>query len=91
MFKIHAHLDPGFFDRHDPEQTLLAARYAFEVDGDPELLLELFSTILRSQTQRAFGSRHSIEPNVHGVFELVMRHYNGNRTTLQCSNRIFST
>ncbi|KAJ7226252.1 hypothetical protein B0H12DRAFT_1149262 [Mycena haematopus] len=66
---IHTHVDPVFSYRYDPARTHFTAFYP----GDPKPLLELLSTALYSQTQCAFRSRHFIEPNVHGVFELVMR------------------
>lgn len=43
--------------------------------GDPQHLLELFSAVLRDQMRRAFFTRAASqpEPNMCGVFELVMR------------------
>ncbi|KAJ6473565.1 hypothetical protein C8R47DRAFT_714987 [Mycena vitilis] len=70
---IHEHVDTVFADRHDLQHVLFYALYPYEVDADPKLLLELFSMILCSQMRRAFDSRHCVEPNVHGIFELVMR------------------
>ncbi|KAJ7640877.1 hypothetical protein DFH06DRAFT_1429911 [Mycena polygramma] len=71
--QIHEHVDTVFADRYDLQHALFYALYPYEVDADPELLLELFSTILCSQMRRAFDNRYCVEPNVHGIFELVMR------------------
>ncbi|KAJ7102368.1 hypothetical protein B0H15DRAFT_814329 [Mycena belliarum] len=71
---IHAHVDTVFADRHDLQERFFSAFYAYDVEEDPTLLVELFSTILCAQAQRALArSGEFIEPTVHGIFELVMR------------------
>ncbi|KAJ6473562.1 hypothetical protein C8R47DRAFT_1076548 [Mycena vitilis] len=64
---------PGFSTCLSLGSQPLMAAVNPDVDADPELLLELFSTILCSQMRRALDKRYCVEPNMHGIFELVMR------------------
>ncbi|KAJ7044011.1 hypothetical protein C8F04DRAFT_686482 [Mycena alexandri] len=71
---IHAHVDTAFADRHDLQERFFSAIYAHDTEADSTPLVELFSTILCAQMQRALANRgQSVEPTIHGIFELVMR------------------
>ncbi|KAJ7267597.1 hypothetical protein B0H12DRAFT_116745 [Mycena haematopus] len=57
----------------------MTAWFHFSMSGDPEALLELLSQVLRDLARRSCGRKR--EPNLPGIFELVMRnsHCRGRR------------
>ncbi|KAF7376542.1 hypothetical protein MSAN_00070300 [Mycena sanguinolenta] len=68
---IHSRVDHIFDDRHELSCTITNALHHFSIQGDPEPFLELLSRVLCDLARRSFGRKH--EPNLHGIFELVMR------------------
>jgi hypothetical protein len=63
-------VDTVFAVRHDLRWTFLDAWRNFSVD-DAQPFLELLLEVLRDQSRRCFGRER--EPNLPGIFELVMR------------------
>ncbi|KAJ6507162.1 hypothetical protein C8R47DRAFT_1238856 [Mycena vitilis] len=68
---IHSRVDTYFADRHELQWHFGTAWADFSDSEDPQLLPDLLTEVLRDLAQRSFGRKH--EPNLRGVFELVMR------------------
>ncbi|KAJ6507157.1 hypothetical protein C8R47DRAFT_1238851 [Mycena vitilis] len=68
---IHSRVDTDFADRHELQWHFGTAWADFSDLEDPQLLPDLLTEVLRDLAQRSFGRKH--EPNLRGVFELVMR------------------
>ncbi|KAJ7680760.1 hypothetical protein DFH06DRAFT_428621 [Mycena polygramma] len=68
---IHSRVDTEFADRHQLQWEFGSAWVAFSGRGGPKLLLELLTEVLRDLAQRSLGKKR--EPDLRGVFELVMR------------------
>ncbi|KAJ7064807.1 hypothetical protein C8F01DRAFT_1128260 [Mycena amicta] len=67
---IHDTLDKFMPDRYDRRTVFLTAWSRF-CDHRPNSLLKILEGIFHDQTARAFGKSH--EPNLHGIFELLLR------------------
>ncbi|KAJ7873933.1 hypothetical protein B0H14DRAFT_3557312, partial [Mycena olivaceomarginata] len=67
---IHSRVDTVFAERHDLRWTFLDAWRNFSVD-DAQPFLKILLEVLRDQSRRCFGRER--EPNLPGIFELVMR------------------
>ncbi|KAF8216149.1 hypothetical protein K438DRAFT_1954800 [Mycena galopus ATCC 62051] len=69
--RIHSRVDSIFNGRHELGFTFTTAWFHFSMSGDPEPVLKLLSRVLCDLTRRSLDRKR--EPNLHGIFELVMR------------------
>ncbi|KAJ6489582.1 hypothetical protein C8R47DRAFT_472446 [Mycena vitilis] len=70
---IHSCIDSVFADRHELQWRFFPAWRRYHSNGNAQPLLDLMSEILRDLALRSLGRKH--EPNLRGVFELVMRNW----------------
>ncbi|KAJ7782303.1 hypothetical protein DFH07DRAFT_1055127 [Mycena maculata] len=68
---IHSRIDDLVNERHELQQEYITALFNYDMEDDPNPLLELLSEVLFDQTQRSLGRKR--EPDLRGVLELVMR------------------